>query len=123
MVIKQSFHCRASSLLYSSLLAAKTIIVTTKHVFCRGKSMSMSVPTKLIFVAKNSCWSRQTFCCYKHTFVATKGVFCRDKRFVATSILLSRQKACFVATNVLLLQAYFCRDKRRVLSRQARVYH
>ena len=42
--------------------------------------------------------SRQTFCCDKHVFVATKHVFCPDKSilyvFVATNIILSRQKFC-----------------------------
>ena len=32
--------------------------------------------------------SRQTFCCDKHTFVATKDVFCRDKSFDAIKMIL-----------------------------------
>ena len=50
--------------------------------------------------------SRQTRVCRnKHTFVATKDVFCHDKSFVATSILFSRQKTC------LSWQTCICRDK------------
>ena len=62
-----------------------------------------------------------------HTFVATKDVFCRDKRMlIATKLYLLRQKKvrqklCF-ATNISRdkhnIDKYFCRDKRRALSRQ-----
>ena len=58
-------------------------------------------------------------------------VFCRDKSFVATSILLSRKKRRVLSRQTLVCldkskltklclsrQAYFCCDKRRVLSRQ-----
>ena len=49
-------------------------------------------------------------------FVATKHVFCRDKRMLAVVY-----KHVFVARNVLSGQAYFVSDKRRVLSQQTRV--
>ena len=55
--------------------------------------------------------------CFDKSFVVTnicrdKGfVFCRDKRFVATSILLLRQKMCFVATNTRLSRHNFCQNK------------
>ena len=94
--------------------------VATKHVLCRDKSMfaaterlsrqklclsrqNIFVATKLlscqIFVATNTCLSRQMFCRDKHTFVATKDVFCRNK-----------SKFMFVATKVLSRQACFSRD-------------
>ena len=41
------------------------------------------------FVATNLILSRQKFCRNKHTFVATKDLFCRDKAFVATKIVLA----------------------------------
>ena len=74
-----------------SLSQHKYVFVTTKHVFRREKNMI--VATKIImFVATNTCLSRQTFCLDKHTFVVKKDV----------------------ATNILSRQAYFCREKRRV---------
>ena len=36
----------------------------------------------------NITLSRKKFCRYKHTFVATKDVFCCDKTFVATKNIL-----------------------------------
>ena len=96
----------------------------------------------IIFVATNTFLSRQNVCPDKHTFVATKDVFCRNKHvFVATKVCLSGQNGCrdklfFIATNIcrdesfvatkifyrdqqtdfatklLLRQAYFCRNKR-----------
>ena len=53
---------------------------------------------KTCFVATKVCLPRQSFCRNKVLFVATK-YFCRNKGFVATSILLTRQKACFVVTD------------------------
>ena len=65
-------------------------------------------------------------------FVATKQVFCCDRNFVPTNIILSPQKM-LVATKdkvnfsrqnyvcrdkSLSREAYVCRDKRRLLSRQ-----
>ena len=41
------------------------------------------------FVATNIILSRQKFCRNKHIFVATKDLFCRDKAFVATKIVLA----------------------------------
>ena len=88
----------------------------------RSEGVSMSgAATSIIFVATNTCLTRQNtsfalFCCdksffsrqayfcrEKHVFVATKDVFCRDKRrvlslqkmsvtmLVATKVCLSRQ--------------------------------
>ena len=78
-----------------------------------------------MFVATNTCLSQQMFCRDKHTFVATKDVFCRDKGFVATKLCLSRQRFCldknmFVAATVLSRQGHFCPDKRRDSLRQTR---
>ena len=90
------------------------------------------------FVTTNTCLSRQNtsycVCCVKHvfvatkkhSFVATKDVFCRDKHVSVSKKKKKKKKkkkrfACrdksFVATNVLSRQAYFCRDKRRVATR------
>ena len=105
-----------------------------KYHFCRD----------IHFGTTNTCLSRQTkvclsryffifFCLDKHIFVATKDVFCRDKRRVlsrqkyACSLsrqilswqVLSRQKY-FVATNLILLRPNFGHDKRRALSWQTR---
>ena len=75
--------------------------------------------TSVIFIATNTCLSRQThllsrqkYACHDKTFVTTN-IFlsrqiniCRDKHnIVATSLLLSRQNTCFVATKNM-----FCRD-------------
>ena len=89
----------------------KLMFVMTKHVFCRDKSML--VVTKLlllqVFVATNTCLSRQTFYRDKHTSVATKDVFCRDKHvIVATKLCLSRE--IFVVTGFVATK-YFCRNK------------
>ena len=78
----------------------KTRLLWRQKYACRNKTV---VATKLcyyaeqIFVATNTCLSRQMFCHDKHTFVARK-------------VSLSRQ-------------TYFCHNKRRVLSRQTRVCH
>ena len=56
----------------------KHVFVTTKHVFCRGKSML--VATKLL--------SLQNYVCRDNTFVVTN--ICRDKHVFGTSIFLSR---------------------------------
>ena len=102
----------------------------------------MLVSTKVCLSRQNCfsrrilCLSRQNYIRYdKHVFTATNQ-FCRDKSFVATSILfiahfLPRQKyACrdqikFVETNIccdkilLSRQTYFCHDRHIfVLSRQ-----
>ena len=55
--------------------------------------------------AKTRLLSAQTFCRAKLTYVATKHVFCRLKRFVAPSLLMSQQ------TRLLSRQKYACRDK------------
>ena len=73
---------------------------STKHVFCRDKSMLVVL-------------SRQTR-------------VCRNKSFVSTSILLSRKKTCSVATNMCLLRQKYtklCLSRQtfvvtKVLSRQ-----
>ena len=95
------------------------MFVTTKHVFCRDKSML--VATTLCLSRQNVCrnkyLSRQTrlfvktiplsqenyvcrdkhlswhkFCHDKHDFVATKDVFCRDKHVFVVTKVLSWQK-------------------------------
>ena len=74
-----------------SLAGAATSIIfvatnTTKHVFCRDKSM---------FVTTKVCWSRQKYvgrdktCRDKHNLVATKVYF---MLCLSRQILLSRQK-------------------------------
>ena len=74
--------CFAASRVSLAGAATSIIFVTTKHVFCRYKSML--VATKVCFSRQNYCrdkimfLSRQMFCRDKHTFVATKDVFCRD---------------------------------------------
>ena len=70
----------------------KLTFVTTKHVFCRDKSMLVRT-TKLSqqknIVATNVLFVQQKFCCSKHTFVMTKDVFCYDKHmFVMTKMIL-----------------------------------
>ena len=90
----------------------KHVVVVTSHVFCRKKKKKVCLSRQNYF-----CFDKKLFfffCRYKHTFVATKDVFCRD-------IILSQH--IFVATNVLSRQAYFCRNKRRVLSPQTHVCH
>ena len=89
--------------------AASIIFVATKHVFCRDKNMLVVTIvlsrffknyfvakkhlSRKIFAAANIILSRQKFCCVKHTFVATKDVFCRDiQAFFAKNTCLSRQK-------------------------------
>ena len=62
------------------------------------------------FVVTNMCLSGQRFC-HKHTFVATKDVFCRDKR-------VCRDKSKLVMTKPLLQQAYFYHNRTRLMSRQ-----
>ena len=76
----------------------------------------------------NTSLSRQTFCLDKHTFVATKDLFCRDKHVCALSpdkTLVTTK--LFVVTNVLSAQKYFVATiffatkllrRRRLLSRQ-----
>ena len=51
-----------------------------------------------MFAATNRILSSQTFCRGKHTFVATKDVFCRDKRVCC-------DKNIFVATKMILVAA------------------
>ena len=86
-----------------------TNIVATKHVFCHDNGML--VVTKLLSrqthvchdkylsqqkyachdktsVVTKLCLSRQTFCHGRHTCVATEDVFCQDKAFVATKLML-----------------------------------
>ena len=56
----------------------KHLFVATKHVICRDKSM---------LAAKKRLPLQKIFFFF----------FCRDKCFVATSVLLSRQKTCFMS--------------------------
>ena len=95
------------------------------------KSMQMFCRDKHVFVAANTCLSRQNtfFClfCRDKSFVATnicrdKGYFCRDKHvFDATKHVFCRDKTLdktFVTTNIILSRhAYFCRDKNYTCGR------
>ena len=76
--------------------------------------------------------SRQKFCRYKHVFVETKHVFCRDKSMLAVTkllsrqnhvcrdkICLSRQAYCFIMfhfTRVLSQQTRVCRDRSKLVA-------
>ena len=59
--------------------------------FCHDKLTFLATNTKVRLVvvfATNIILSRQKVCCGKHTFVATKDVFRRDKHvFVATKMI------------------------------------
>ena len=77
------------------------IIGGSCHTYHFGRDKSFVVATKLFFAAKKTSL-RQTRVCrdkhkFKHHFVATKDVFCRDKImfvtrvFFVTNIILSRQ--------------------------------
>ena len=78
----------------------KRVFVTTKHVFCRDKSMLVLSWQNYVCRDKRRVLSRQKRVCrekkqimsrqkFKHTFVEIKDVFCRDKHvFVATKIIL-----------------------------------
>ena len=101
------------------------------QMFCRDKHVFVAANTCLsrqntFFVATNVCLSRhvllqQTYFCRDKRFVATnicrdKGYFCRDKHvFDATKQVFCRDKPLdktFVTTNIILSRhAYFCRDK------------
>ena len=61
-------------------------------------------------VATNTCSSQQQLCLDKHTFVATKDVFCRDKHVVDATEYVCRNKT-FVATKKMFVAANICRDK------------
>ena len=53
------------------------------------------------------------------SFVATKLIFCYNKRFVSASIRLSRKKTCFVATNTCSLRQNVCRHKNDIVAAPA----
>ena len=79
------------------------MLATTKLCLSRPNSF---VATKLlsreISVATNTCLSGQMFSRDKHTFFATKDVFCRYRYvFVATKVSFSRQNKTLV-----------CRDEK-----------
>ena len=85
--------------------ATSTIFVTTKHVYCRDKSML--VATKLLLRQTHVCCDKTCYdkhvCCWKHTFVMTKDVFCRNRHiFVMTNV--------FVTTKHLLRQKLYLRQ-------------
>ena len=72
------------------------MLVATKLYFLRQNVC-------LEFVATNTCLSGQKLFLHRHTFVATKDVFCRDKHvLVATKCdkKVNRDKIMFVATNI-----------------------
>ena len=89
--------------------------VMIKHIFCCNNSMLVATKVCLswqnILVMTNNfvvteVLSRQAyFCCYKHMFVVTKDVFCRNK----TSFLSRRKYAycskTFIATKTILMAA------------------
>ena len=92
----------------------KHVYITTKHVFCRDKSMLVATKLhdKIMFVMTKRL-SRQTF-----VFVSTKDVsrqayFCRNKRRVC----VFRNKSMLVATKALSRQTRICCNKN-ILSRQ-----
>ena len=61
------------------------------------------------FVLTNTCLSWQRFCLDKHTFVATKDVFCHDKSTLVVAKLLSWQYSVCWGKN--LLWQKFCCEK------------
>ena len=70
------------------VVTTKRVVVTTKHVFCRDKRMLVATKLlsrqnvchdKIMFVAANTCLSRQNTCLSRQKYA------CHDKRF-------SRQK-------------------------------
>ena len=75
------------------------------------------------FVATNTCSSRQKNCHDKHTFVASKDVFCCHQHVfvtkevslsrVATKHVFSRDKHVLVATKIILMAAP-ANDKRQL---------
>ena len=80
--------------MYAKGLSRQTaVFVTTKHVFCRDKSM-------LVALSRPNCVYRgKTFVATNTCFVSTsiplsrQKTFCRDKHmFIATKVCLSRQK-------------------------------
>ena len=85
----------------------KSMVFATKLYFCRSKTFVMTNISRdkhachdKTFVATNTCLLRQKFCHDKHTFVATKDVFCLDKRmFAATNY------KTFVPTKIILVAA------------------
>ena len=113
-------HCHWRELPQVSFLSRQIFY----HVFCSDKNMLAAtkrlsrqnyVCRNKIFVATNTCLSRQKFCRDKIMFVLRKVLsrqeyVCRDKRFFARSILLWRQKTCFVATNACLSQNLLSRQ-------------
>ena len=89
--------------------SGKGLYLRPRLRFC----MSVCLMLRLLTIFGGSCHEYH-FCSDKIKFVATKHVFCCDKRNSVTTKLLSLQ--IVVATNVILSrqmlrQAYFCRDK------------
>ena len=72
---KHVFRCDKSMLVATKLLSRQTRVV--QQIFVVTNRLSR----QKYFVATNIILSLQTFCRSKHTFVATKIVFCRDIRF------------------------------------------
>ena len=70
--------------------------------------------TRIIFVATNTCLSRQNICRDKYIFVATN--ICRYKlTFVSTNMCLSRQDT-FVATKTILVSAHANDTEKGILT-------
>ena len=85
------FYCDKSFVVTNIILSRQAYFCRDKHVFVVTK---LSLRQKR--VSRNKYLSQQKFCrdkdkdfCRnKHTFVTTKDVFCRDKTFVATKIII-----------------------------------
>ena len=60
------------------------------------------------FVATKICFAVfavTKYFCHDKNILSRETQFCRDKSFVASSVLLSQQKTCFVATKMILVAA------------------
>ena len=108
-LLSMAYHWRElPQVLLLSRQNDKYVFVTSKHVFCRDKSMLAATKyfcrdkylsqlkkkknvfrDKLTFVGTKLCLSQQNICRDKHVFISTNILFvCRDERFVAASIHL-----------------------------------
>ena len=141
---RQNYVCRYKISLSRQNVCGRSILLSRqKNEFCRDKLSLAGVTISIIFVATNTCLSRQ-----KITFVATNIIHAQQKMsrqktcfvktntcFVATKImfvaapandiLLLRQKMCFVPTKAVSGRSYhkynFCRDKTRVCRDKTRL--
>ena len=75
--------------------SALCVCVGGAYTVC-GSLSSVGAATSIIFVSfvtTKVCLLRQNVCRGKHTFVMAKDVFCRDKTFVATKMILEAAPA------------------------------